>query len=319
MVLLKGLNYDFSGQEVTTLASANAAAAVGLTVVNTAGFANSDYLVIDPLTDIAEIVKITTVTDNTALVVPAMKFAHTAGTKLYRLPYNQMKFYTSTTVDGTYTVIAASTTEMDYSTIYTNYTYAAATSGLYYKRTFYNATTADESDIDLAAYWTPSEEDLYITPEELRVLLQFGENDYPNPNDMKTFINFAQTKVDLDVSSTNTGILKIATFLLAKYYIMRGLASKSISKGYITINAEGRQITKAFQELVLEGENTYQEYKEFIKSNLMDEVTSTNFMSDTTIISDVVRQQFIDIMTGTQNAMDWDAFNNKKYGRITRN
>jgi hypothetical protein len=318
MVLLEGLNYDYSGQVETTLSTANAAAAVTLAVTNTEGFATADYMVIDPMTEIAEVVKITTVTPDTAFAVPAMKFAHAVDAKIYRLPFNQMKFYTAASTTATFVVIAASTMDMDYATNYTNYTYAAASSGLYYKRTFYNETTLVESDIALANYWTTSEESLYITPEELRVLLQFDNNDFPNPQDMRAFILFSQIKVDLDVSSTDANFLKFATFLLSKYYVMRGLATRSVSKGYITVNAEGRQVTKAFQELVLEGENTFQEYKEFIRANNMSEVTSTNFMADSTIINASTRQQFIDMWDSTQNAMDYDNLNNKRYGRITR-
>jgi len=157
----------------------------------------------------------------------------------------------------------------------------------------------------------------YVKPEQLRTFLQFDANDYPTKEDMEEFIDFAEKQIGLDIDSSNTDILFIATMFLSKVYVLRALASRSVAKGYITINAEGRNITKAFQELVLDAENAEKDYTNFTNKLLRREATSTNFMDDTTIIDDDTRQKFIDIMNSTQNGMDWDS-SVSFYGRATR-
>ena len=104
---------------------------------------------------------------------------------------------------------------------------------------------------------------------------------------------------------------------LAKSFVLRGLATKSVAKGYVTVNAEGRQITKSFQELVLEAENTEEEYKSFLINNGRTEVSKTDFFDDTTVIDNDTRQETIDLMTGTQNIMDHDA-SKRTFGRRKR-
>jgi hypothetical protein len=314
MVLLKGLNYDYTGQVSSKIITAAVAAGVALILENTEGLADDDYIVIAPGTETAEIVRIdAAVASDTVLVITALKFDHAVGVSVFRLPFNQMQFYESATVDGTYIAIANSTTDMDYSTNYTNFDDTTGDIDYYFKRTFYNENTAVESDIDLSNSWQTDDESLYITPEQLRTWIQFDENDYPNHNDMRSLIALSQDKMTFDFDSSDPVFNRIALFLLSRSMVLRSLATRSLSKGYITINAEGRQVTKAHQELVLEAENTMSEYKEFVRSILTSEVASTNFMDNTTIVGSLTRQRYIDILTGTQNAIDSE-FSRRFYG-----
>jgi len=309
MVLLRGLNYDFSGQQSSIITTAAAADATTLIIENTEGFADDDYIVIAPSTEKSEIVRIdAAVSSNTDLTITALKFSHSANIEIFRLPYNQMKFYECSSINGTYTEIASSTTELSYADNYTNYDYTASTADYYYKRTFYNETTDDESLIALSNSWQTDDEVLYVTEPEMRTFLQFDENDFPNEVDIRFFIRIGMANVDLDFDTSNTNLLLIASLLQTKTLIMRGLATKSLSKGYIQINAEGRTITKAYQELVLEAENTLQEYKEFILRNGRREATATNFMNDTTQIDTWTRTDIINMMNGTTNAVDFQSY-----------
>jgi len=322
MVLLRGLNYDYSGQQTTQIAVAlYSGSGSSISLDNSEGFVINDYMVINPQEETAEIVKIATVPNATTVTTTAtFDFAHAINENIYRLPYNQMIFYESASATGTYTTISSgSTVEMSFADIYTTTEYEESTSDYYYKRIFKNETTGSVSSITLSQYWQVTDEELYITPEEVRVILQFGPNDPPSPNDMRTIIKLAQDKVDLDLNTTTAVIRRIAAFLLSKSYILRSLATKTLSKGYITINAEGRSITKAYQELVLEAENTFQEYKIFIINNgNRNEVTKTDFMDDTSIIDGDTRRQIIDILTGTQNILDYDSAYRTLYGRKRR-
>ena len=304
MVLLEGLNYDYSGQERTFLKDKVGVGSTTLKVDNTEGFADDDYLVIDAGKETAEIIRINaTVASNDTLTITATKFVHQENAKVFRLPYNQMKFYECATVDGTYVLISGATVEMTFATKYTNFT--GGTADYYYKRVFYNATSTAVSPIAEANYWQTTDEELYITPAELRTVLQFDENDYPTKEDMRFLIKVAMKKIALDLDTSNVNILFLGTLLLSKSFVLRGLASRSVSKGYVHVNAEGRTITKAYQELVLDAENTTQEYKEFVIANNRTEAQSTQFMDDTTMINSWTRSEIIAMMQGQTNAVDF--------------
>jgi len=148
------------------------------------------------------------------------------------------------------------------------------------------------------------DEELYVTPLELRTYLQYDTNDYPTEEDMRFYIKFSMKRLALDIDSSDENILFIATLLFAKYQVLRGLAARSIKTGYVQVNAEGRTITKAYQEFVLDAENSYQEYKEFLLSVGRQEAMSTNFMDDTSIVSSWTRNDIIAVMNGTSNALD---------------
>lgn len=319
MVLLRALNYDFAGQPNSYFLAEAKAGSKTLSIVNNSGFAIDDYILIDPYTDKAEILKISSKTVNTGLITTtSLKFDHKLSSKLYKLPYNQVKFYSSTSPTETFVYISNSTLDMDYRDIFTPFN--TTTTNTYFKRTFYNSTTSSESDIGLSDYWQTNDEYLIITPQELRTLLQFGPNDYPNEDDMRTFIKTAQSQYVLDASSNNSSINFLGMFMLSKYHVLRALATKAVSKGYVTINAEGRQITKAYQELVLEAENTYEEYKAFLKNNLQKEATSTQPMYHSGIIDSEIIQTYKDMMTGVENAdlMQRDIRNLSGYNRLAR-
>lgn len=303
MVLLSGLNYNYASQQMTILTAQIGIGSTIIKVQNTEGFVDDDYFVIDPKSENAEIIKITTKDDDFTFTSAAAKFKHAIGTKLFRLPYNQMRFYDCADAFGTYLLIVGSTTEMSYANIFTNYNYPSGSGALYYKRTFYNETTLVESEIAEADYWQTNDEKLYISPEELRVFLQFDENDYPNPKDMASLIKIAQKQIDLDVNTSNPNILYLASMMLSKFYVLRALATKSLAKGYISINVDGRNITKASQELVLDAENTLKEYQAFVRNNTRSETGQTNFMDDTTLVDPETRAAIIDNWTGTSNAM----------------
>ena len=54
-----------------------------------------------------------------------------------------------------------------------------------------------------------TDEELNVTPEELRTFLQYDENDYPNKADMRFLIKVAEKRITLDLDSSNENILFI--------------------------------------------------------------------------------------------------------------
>lgn len=317
MVLLKGLNYDFSNQQTTKLVVYAAAGSTSLNVEATTGFPSSGYVVLEPKTERAEIVAYSAITANT-ITTSATSFQHGSGEDLYLMPYNQMRFYYCVTADGTYTYITSSSTTMTYDQTFTNYEYAAGTTSLYYKRTFYNSTSLVETDIGVSDYWkVNNDQSLVVSAAELRVYLQFDENDYPSNTDMQTIINIAAKEVTFDVATSSNQVLYLAQLMMAKYYVLRGLASRALAKGYVQINAEGRQIIKAYNELAKEALAAKTDYDEFIFNNARTETGRTDFMDDLDDGGET-RQNINDIQHGFSNAEDFGRYHKYSYGFRSR-
>ena len=317
MVLLKGVNYDISNQQNSSLSVYASDGSTTLNVESTTGFPSSGYLVIEPKTERAEIVSYSAISPTT-ITTTATVYQHGAGEKVYLLPYNQMRFYSSTSETGTYVFIAASSTTMTYDQITTNYNYATGTTALFYKRTFYNATSMVETDINVSDYWQVNDDQsLFVTASELRVFLQFGENDYPTNSDMQTIINIASKEASFDLNTGNAQVVYFAQLLLSKYYVLRGLASRALAKGYIQLNAEGRQIIKAYNELAKEAQAAKTEYDEFLFNNARTETGKTEFMADMDDGGET-RQNIMDIQQGFTNAQDYGRYYKYSYGVRSR-
>lgn len=97
----------------------------------------------------SEIVTVSNVNaDGMTLIVGATKFPHSADDAVYVLPYDQIKFYRSTTtVDGTYSVLATVDVDVDNAD---KQTYYDDTSGLpvyFYKLSFYHSVATTESSL----------------------------------------------------------------------------------------------------------------------------------------------------------------------------
>ena len=304
MVLLQGLNYDLSGQETTKTTLEVIPDEEKIRVKSSSGFSDNDYFVIGMNTDKSEIVQIISVNSLFEIATTSFKYYHEPGAVLFRVPYNKMRFYESTTSTGTYTLI--DTVDMDYQRNYTNYNYLGGSHDNFYKRTFYNEELSEESDIGLSDYWQTNAEEMILSPEQLRIFLQYAKEDMPPENETRDIIKIANSRVNLELSSGNREITFLANLLASKFYFLKAMGSRAVSKGYVTVNVAGRNVTKAYQEIVLDAENVWNEYKSLLRNLAAKEVSSTNFMNKDYIFKEN-RQFIIDIMNGTQNAIDNDA------------
>jgi hypothetical protein len=305
-MLLEGKNYDYAKQQKTKLISEVYSTSERIIIMNTGGFSDNDYILIDPKTEIAEIVQIISVIDDTTLEVTSLRFTHPSNIFVYRVPYNKMRFYYSTN-DTDFNLI--STVDVQYDQDSTNYEYSSGLLSYYYKRTFYNSHTDTESAIDASTSWQIEDETL--TAEELRIIMQFDENDYPNPSDMKMLIEIAALKLHADVLSGDTKKLKYALILLSKFQVWRALAAKALSKGYIQINAEGRNITKAYNELLRDSETAMQEYMEFLINNFREETSYSRPLYKSGAITSEALQNIRDTMYGVNNILNYES--NRSY------
>lgn len=303
MALLRGRNYDYSGEVTAFLTQNSFKENTSLYISNTTGINNGDFIVISPKTPYAEIVQVTEDPETSKLIITALKFNHRSGDFIYRVSYNQMRFYGSTEESGPFTNLI-DTVDMNYTDNYTNHYYEGPYK--FFKRTFYNSEESKESDIALGDTWVTSDEDLIITEQELRSFLQFEVDDWPSANDLRFFIKTATIRLNLDSPSRNPDYLFIGALLISKSYVLRALATKAIAKGYIQVNTEGRTVTKAYQEIVLEAERVHQEYKEFMVSIGRREATSTKPISNTNRATEYSRQEIINILNSGNNAQNID-------------
>lgn len=123
--------------EETYLTADSAAADTTLTVKDIDGFGVSDYLIVGELgTETCELVKVhastapsgTTIT----LITGGLEFAQSAGTKIYKVPYNQVEISHSATLTGAKSVLATQNIQVDgLKHIYRDTT---QTSGYYFAR-----------------------------------------------------------------------------------------------------------------------------------------------------------------------------------------
>jgi phage gp36-like protein len=153
-------------------ADAAAGSNVALTVENSDGYADDAYVVIGHEgSELAELEQINqAVSSSTSVRVATLKFNHQAGEPVIRYRYNQRKFYGATTKTGSYTELTGDgspkTIQADdpQGTVleYTGSTYT------YFKATYYNTETTEESAIADAEAFLGNESTRYAPLWEIR-------------------------------------------------------------------------------------------------------------------------------------------------------
>lgn len=138
-------------EEVATLRVPSAAgSSVTLTLDNNSGLANADYVLIeDVATSRAEIAKINAaVSAGTTIQVDTLKFPHNVGVKIYKIGYNQIKFFHAATVGDSKSILG-SATDLDVDDEFTEYVDATNSTGYAFFALF-NSTTSAVSDYSSA-------------------------------------------------------------------------------------------------------------------------------------------------------------------------
>lgn len=140
---------NLEDSEVTWLTQQAFAAAAAITVQANDSFAASQYVVIGkPGEERSEIRKVSTVTGNSLInfVGDVLKYDHPSNDPVTFIKYNQIKVFAATSQNGTYTQITGSPFAIDIENDFTNVINASETAGTWYKITYYNSTSALESD-----------------------------------------------------------------------------------------------------------------------------------------------------------------------------
>jgi phage gp36-like protein len=150
MRVLLAPNEDFIKRERGTLnADAAAGSGVLLSVESSEGVATNDYIVVGyEGSELAELCQVTGVTD-ISITVQTLKFNHQISEPFVVYRFNKRKFYGATSAAGAYTELSADGSPKDISVDDPQGTileYSGDTL-TYFKATYYNSTTGDETDI----------------------------------------------------------------------------------------------------------------------------------------------------------------------------
>jgi hypothetical protein len=138
---------EISRDEETRFTADAVSGSTTLNVENTSGLSANDLILLEKLgQEKAEIVTVTTIVNKTTLTCSSTSFAHSAGTKIYKIDFNQIKIYRSTTgINGTYTLYQTIPISVDQDI--TEFVDNSGSTTTYYKFSFFNSVTANETDL----------------------------------------------------------------------------------------------------------------------------------------------------------------------------
>lgn len=141
-------NIETAGLEKSYLSNPYSAGVTSIEVKNNNRFSANDRIMIGEMgNEGTEIVTVSAVNANgTTVTTGTTLFAHSADDPVYQMPFDQVKFYRSTTTaDGTYAVISTQNMDVDNSDMTTKYDDTTGVSTYFYKFTFYHSVSTVES------------------------------------------------------------------------------------------------------------------------------------------------------------------------------
>lgn len=174
---------------------------VSLNIYGNGGFEENDYVCIGiPGTPTAEIQKINAaVTDGNAIQVSTVLYPHTADEPVQVYRYNQRKFYGSLTLTGAYSELTSSgspksITVNDPQGTYFEYT--GLDGYIYFKSTYFNATTNEESDIADAIAVASDQSTRYCSLYEIRFQAGMQDNPYVADDTFEGYRTQAENEIN---------------------------------------------------------------------------------------------------------------------------
>jgi len=151
MVILQATNTSLTdGQRFSYLSTNYSSGVTGVSVVNGTSYSDDDFVVIGEWgVETTEVMQIDTVSTNSLTFTAATKYPHSESTKVTIIPYNQVKFYRTTTdTFGTGTLL--STTDIQPDDFYTKYfdsTYNTGYGWYVFYNSFSSATSSNSNAI----------------------------------------------------------------------------------------------------------------------------------------------------------------------------
>jgi hypothetical protein len=148
-MLITAFNPETIDLESSLLSNPYTAGVTSIQVDNNDRFVINDRILIgEQGTEKAEVVTVSAVSaDGQTMTVGATVFSHSAGDPVYKLRFDQVKFYRSTTGStGAYSVISTQNLDVDNPNLTTIYDDTTGVAAYYYKITMYHSVSTLESD-----------------------------------------------------------------------------------------------------------------------------------------------------------------------------
>ena len=146
-MVITAFNPEVDDLEKSFLSNPYSAGVTSILVKNNNRLAANDRIMIGELgNEATEVVTVSAVSGGNTLTVGTTVFAHSADDPVYKLRFDQVKFYRSTTgVSGSYSVASTQDLDVDNANLTTIYDDTSGTSAYYYKISFYHSVSTVES------------------------------------------------------------------------------------------------------------------------------------------------------------------------------
>lgn len=215
--------------------------------------------------------------------------------------YDSTRVYRSATETGSYSLI---TTVTPIAT--TKYFDRTGTSGSWYKIAYYDSVNLYEGPMS-TAFYAGANATLYTNPTELRLFMNFDAADFPSDESVLLLLEQAHIQIAADsggtTAITNTGKLKMLALLLGSTFVYRALASRALSKGYVSVSLEGGNIMKAHDALLRLSDYMFQKYQEQLAKDTVDYTNTTFFQG---IVSAETLEDIRNVQNGVNDALDYE-------------
>lgn len=229
---------DFIKVERSTLgADATAGSNVTITLESNDHIIENDFIVVGyEGSELAELCQVNqAVSGNTAVRVATLKFNHKKGEPITKYRYNKRKFYGSATETGSYTELTSEGSPvtiqaddpMGTTLEYTGSTY------LYFKSTYYNSQTTEESSIDDATAVQADESLRYASLYAIRKHAGLAGN--PFYSDLRLEVKRKQAENEI-----NSALYARYTLPLAEVPALLGQICELLAAGYIDFEEFGK-------------------------------------------------------------------------------
>jgi len=228
MKILSALLEDYIKTEKSKVAS-DVSAGNDATIVleNNQGFVDDDYVIVKKEgNEQVHICKINAVVSgNTDIQVDTLKHNLVEGDEVIKILYNQRKLYGCTTETGSYTLKDTKDIEVD-NPRGTFFEYTGAEGYLYFKCTYHNATTSEESSIADAVAVLGGESDRYCSLYQIKKQCGLTENPYVEDSIVENKRKQAENEIDSAIAQRYTlplseipALIENITVLLAAGYL----------------------------------------------------------------------------------------------------
>lgn len=148
-MIITTLNPSTDALEKSYLQNPYSLGVTSISVKNADRFATNDRIMIGEMgLEATEIVTVSAVAaDNTTLTIGTTLYPHAADDPVYKLRFDQVKIYRSTSLTGTYSVIATVALDVDNADLTTKYDDTTGTSSNFYKTSVYHSISTLESSL----------------------------------------------------------------------------------------------------------------------------------------------------------------------------